>query len=141
MRHIIRRRLLIWSLVWASLFLIAFKPALQDFDSLEGVLTWIALGGGASAIAGAVMAYLLENWPDWHNLPRWVKVLFPIAMSGILGMVAQTALAFDALAGVSPAVQAILLWLVNWFASQRTYRGIKEGGYAASARDIAAGVK
>src|SRR3972149_5836270 len=78
------------------------------------------------------MAYLLENWPSWHTLPRWTKVLFPILMSGILGMAAQAALSFELLTGVPPAAQAILLWLVNWISSQRAYKGIKEGVYGAS---------
>jgi len=135
MKHIMRRRTILLVLVWSSLWLLAFQFLQEQFDSLEAVLTWIVLGGGASALTGAVMAYLLENWASWHTLPRWVKVLFPILMSGILGVAAQAALSFDFLAGVPAGVQMILLWLVNWMASQRAYKGIKEGAYGASARE------
>ena len=130
----IPRRLLLLALVWSSLFLLAFRPLLQEFDSLEAVLTWIVLGGGATALTGAVMAYLLENWAGWHPLPRWVKTLFPILMSGILGMMAQAVLGFELLTSVPPSIQAILLMLVNWFSSQRSYKGIKDSSYGTSAR-------
>ena len=134
MRHVMRRRTILLVLAWSSLWLLAFRFLQEQFDSLDAVLVWIVLGGGASALTGAVMAYLLENWPSWHTLPRWTKVLFPILMSGILGMAAQAALSFELLTGVPPAAQAILLWLVNWMASQRAYKGIKEGAYGVSAR-------
>ena len=134
MRHVMRRRTILLVLAWSSLWLLAFRFLQEQFDSLDAVLVWIVLGGGASALTGAVMAYLLENWPSWHTLPRWTKVLFPILMSGILGMAAQAALSFELLTGVPPAAQAILLWLVNWISSQRAYKGIKEGVYGASAR-------
>lgn len=106
----------------------------MEFDTLEGVLVWIIAGGGAMVLVGYVEAYLLENWAGWHNFPRWVKTLFPIVLGGLFGVIAQSLLAFDVLANVSPAVGMIVLWLINWISTQKAYRGIKDGEYAAAAR-------
>ena len=54
----------------------------MEFPTLEAVLVWIATGGGAMALAGYVVSYLLENWPAWHNFPRFVKTVVPIIIAG-----------------------------------------------------------
>lgn len=106
----------------------------MEFDTLEGVLIWVIAGGGAMVLAGYVEAYLLENWAGWHNFPRWVKLLFPIVFGGLVGVIAQSLLEFDLLANVSPALGTILLWAINWLASQKAYSGIKDGAYGEAAR-------
>lgn len=105
-----------------------------EFESLEAVLVWITVGGGAMVIVGYVEAYLLENWAGWHGLSRWIKTLFPIVMAGALGIIAQSLLAFDLAGSVPPAVGTILLFAINWLSSQKAYKGIKEGAYGSAAR-------
>jgi hypothetical protein len=129
----LRRKILIGTMIYSAIFLIAAR-ALQEFGSLEEVLVWVAVGGGAMVLFGYVEAYLLENWPFWHSLPGWVKKLFPLAFAGVLGFAASAALEFGLPGAVSPTLEAIILMAINWLFSQRAYAGIKEGGYAASSR-------
>lgn len=131
---IIRRRLAWLWLAAAALLLIAAQTAPGSFGSLEEVLIWVAVGGGAMALWGYIQAYLLENVPAWHGLPHWVKVLVPIVIAGVFGIAAEGLLALDLLAYVPPAVKAVLLAAINWIFSQRAYKGIKASAYAASAR-------
>lgn len=106
----------------------------MEFETLEGVLVWIVAGGGAMILAGYVEAYLLENWAGWHDIDRRIKLAFPIVLGLLLGVIAQALLNFDVLPDISPAVGSIVLWAINWLFSQKAYKGIKEGEYAASAR-------
>ena len=129
----LKRKILILALAWSALFLIAAR-LLQEFSSLEGLLVWIIAGGGAAILAGYVIAYFLENLAFWHNLPRFVKVLFPIALAGVFGFAAQSVLALELLSAIPPAIQGLILMLVNWLFSQRAYAGIKSGSYARAAK-------
>ncbi len=115
-------------------FIVAFRLLQGDFESLEEVLVWIISGGGSMFLIGYVEAYLLENWAGWHKLSRGIKTFFPIIMAALLGVIAQSLLAFDVLEGVPPAIGMLLLTLVNWIASQKAYRGIKSGEYASAAK-------
>lgn len=115
-------------------FITAFRLLQGDFESLEAVLVWIISGGGAMFLVGYVEAYLLENWAGWHKLSRGIKTFFPIIMASLLGVIAQSLLAFDVLEGIPPAIGMLVLTMVNWIASQKAYRGIKEGDYAAAAK-------
>ncbi len=106
----------------------------EEFGSLEELLVWIVGGGGAMILAGYVVAYFLENLAFWHDLPRTVKVLVPLALAGVFGFAAQSVLALELLPLMPPIVQSVLLMLINWLFSQRAYAGIKSGSYAAGAR-------
>jgi hypothetical protein len=106
----------------------------EDFVSLEALLIWIISGGGAMVLVGYVMAFLLENWPAWHNFPRWVKVLVPIALAAVFGFGANGVLALELLDYIPVPIQTLILMLINWLFGQFAYRGIKDGAYAASAR-------
>ncbi len=107
---------------------------MNEFDNLAALLFWIAQSGGAMTLAGYVFAYFVENIPAWHELPRWVKTLTPIAVAAVLGFGVQTALALDTLAGIDPKIASVVLMLVNWLMSQKAYKSIKEGVYGKSAR-------
>lgn len=138
----VRRRLLFRFVVFpiligSSLFLIA-AVFLQEFTSLDEVIAWLATTAGTTWVIGSVMAYLLENWTGWHTLPRWVKILFPIVLSGIFGVIVQSAIAFNALAYIPDWLKMVLLTGANWLFSQRAYKGIKDSSYGSSARDAAA---
>lgn len=96
-----------------------------QFQTLVEVVTWIAAGGGAMVVAGYVVAYFLANLPFFQNLPRWVKLITPIVLAGLLAVGAQSVLTLGLLDMVPPQVQALLLLLIGWLASQKAYRGIK----------------
>ena len=118
-------------------FIAAFRLLQGDFDSLEAVLIWIISGGGAMFLVGYAEAFLLENWAGWHNLPRWVKTLFPIVLASLFGVTAQSLLAFDVVSGVPPAIGMLLLTIINWISSQKGYISAKNAGYAGAARAVA----
>ena len=107
---------------------------MNEFDSLAALLFWVAQSGGAMMLAGYVFAYFVENIPAWHELPRWVKTLTPIAVAAVLGFGAQSALSLDVLTGIDPKVASVILMLINWLMSQKAYKSIKEGDYGKSAR-------
>jgi len=121
----------------SALLLIAAQGDVPEFSSLQQFLLWIATGGGAMVLAGLVVAYLLENLAFWHNLPRVVKLLAPIVIQGIIGVVAQSAITLDLLSYIPPQFQAVLLMMIGWLFSQIGYRRIKEGNYGDSARAVA----
>jgi len=129
----LRRKIAILALAWSALFLIAAE-SLQEFGSLNDVLVWVVVGGGAAILSGYVLAYLLENFAWWHNLPSWVKRLVPLALAGVFGFVAQAVLDLQLLSGVPPGVQALILTLINWLFNQRAYAGVKDTSYASSAK-------
>lgn len=141
MLQLIRMRMSLKLMILVSILvfplLTAFRLLQGDFDSLEGLLIWIVSGGGAMILVGYVEAYLLENWAGWHGLSRWIKTLFPIVMAALFGIIAQSLLAFNVVEGVSPAVGAIILTLINWIFSQRGYISAKSAGYAGAARAVA----
>jgi len=105
-----------------------------EFGSLNALLTWIISGGGAMILVGYVMAYILENVPQWHGLPRVIKVLVPVALAGIFGFAAQSILALELLPYIPAEIQTLILILINWLFGQFAYKGIKDGAYAESAK-------
>lgn len=107
---------------------------MDDFVSLEALLVWIISGGGAMMLVGYVKAYLLENWAAWHNFPRWIKVLVPIALASVFGFGAEAIIGLELLAYIPASIQALILILINWLFGQFAYKGIKDGAYAESAR-------
>lgn len=131
----LRRKILVLALAWSALFLVAAR-LLQEFSDLEGVLVWVAVGGGAAILAGYVLAYLLENFAWWHDLPTWFKRLVPLALAAVFGFGAQGILELEFLTRIPPAIQGLILTMINWLFSQRAYAGIKSGSYAASAKRI-----
>lgn len=107
---------------------------IPDFGSIEEIFVWIATGGGATILVGYVMAYILENWPKWHELPRFVKTMFPIVLAALVGILAKGVLVGGLLEYIPPGIQVLILMMINWLFGQLAYRSIKEGEYASSAR-------
>lgn len=105
-----------------------------EYESLTELLVWIVSGGGAMILAGYVVAYFLENLKFWHGLPREIKIVVPIILAALLGSFAESLLALELLTQIPPTIKSLILVLINWFAGQRAYKGIKDGIYAASAR-------
>lgn len=133
-----RRMTLVLIAVFA-LLIIAAQGEIPEFSTLEQFLVWVGTGGGSMILAGLVVAYFLENLAWWHNLPRWVKLITPIVLMGIFGVIAQSVITLDLLTFIPAPVQMILLMLIGWLFSQLGYRSIKGGNYAASARRITSG--
>lgn len=121
-------------LIAASALLVIAAQGVPEFGTLEEFLVWVGVGGGSMVLAGLVVAYFLENMKWWHPLPRWIKILTPIVLSGVFAIVANSMMALDLLTFIPPIFQTILLMLIGWLFSQIGYRSIKEGSYGESAR-------
>ena len=128
----IRFRLFIFFLLLSTFFILAFQVG--EFGTIEGFLIWITVGGGSVILAGAVVSLLLENWKVWHTWPRWVKVIVPIILAGVIGTFAQTLLALEAPALIPPAYASLILVMLNWLSGQWQYMRVKDGAYARSAK-------
>lgn len=131
----------VWSLrlfffILLAIFLVAAQG--QEFGSLEEILVWIITGGGAVALVAVIMAFLLENWPAWHNFPRWVKVGVPIFLAAFIGAFAEAVLELELLLFIPVAGRAFLLMLINYLFGQLGYMKLKATSYGSSARKIAA---
>jgi hypothetical protein len=125
------KRLFIFAMVLLSLTLVAFQ--VEEFTSVEQFLVWVATGGGSMVLAGAVIALLLENWPAWHNFPKWVKIITPIVLAGIFGTLASAALALELPAMIPPVLATLILVMLNWLGSQWQYMRAKNLGCGADA--------
>lgn len=110
-----------------------------SFDSLTSLLLWVA-GAGGIYLAGKTQSYLMENWPAWHNLPYWVKALFPIFLSGLFGIAAQALIALNVADLVPAPLVMALLAAINYYGQQENYKEILSvAGYGKSARAKASG--
>ena len=126
----IRRKLVMFGLILSALFLIAAR-FLQEFGTIEEVLLWVVIGGGAMVLFGYFEALFLENLPFWHNLPVNVKRVVPLVFAGLLGFAAQAALEFDLPSAISPQIEVVILMLINWVFSQRALMSTKVKAYGA----------
>ena len=115
----------------STFFILAFQVG--GFGSIEEFLIWIAVGGGSVFLAGAAVSLLLENWKAWHNFPRWVKVIVPVILAGIIGTLAQSLLALEVPALIPPAYGSLILVMLNWLSGQWQYMKVKDGAYAKTA--------
>lgn len=115
-----------------------FAPLMgPPFESLEGLVLWLATGGGAGVIAAIVVTLLLENWPTWHTLPLWVKVGFPIVVQALIAAIFQIVLGLDLLTRIPTGVQVLILALLNWLFSQFALMRSNAVGYASTAKSKA----
>ena len=128
------KRIVLFLIMVFVLLVIAAQVDVPDFSTLEEFLVWIGTGAGSMVLAGLVMAYLLENFAWWHDLPRWVKLIAPIVLAAIFATLAQSVIVLDLLTFIPPPAQVLLLMMIMWLFSQIGYRSIKDGVYAASAR-------
>jgi len=127
-------RIWLYTLAIVAMLSIAAQGDIPEFGTLEEFLLWVGAGGGATIIAGLVVAYLLENFAWWHNFPRMVKLIVPLALAAAFGFAAQTVIVSDLLTMIPESVQVLLLMLIGWMATQLGYKSIKSGAYGDSAR-------
>jgi len=128
------KRITLFLIMVGVLLIIAAQGDIPDFGTLEEFFVWVGTGAGAMVLTGLVMAYLLENFAWWHDLPRWVKLIAPIILSAVFATLAQSVIVLDLLTFIPAPAQIVLLMMIAWFFSQIGYRSIKEGNYAESAR-------
>lgn len=113
----------------------------EDWTNLVSVLLWLA-GIGAPMIVGYIMSLVLENWPQWHNLPRWVKFLSPMLASVLITFGARWLLAQeDLLTQIAPIFSVIVTAILTYLASQKGYMEAKAKDYASKARNAAFEIK
>ena len=137
---ILRLRLVLLAIAFTLFIFGMAAQGTPEFGSLEELLLWVLQGGGAMVLAGFIVAYLLENFAFWHNLPTFIKKFTPWVLAALLGLGAKAVLLGDLLSYVPAILQSVILMFVAWLFSQIAYKGIKEGEYAESTRDAAAGV-
>lgn len=105
------------------------------WDSIGALLLWIATGGGAMVLAGAVVSFLLANWPWFNKWPTWAKAIAPIVLAGVFGVGAQVLITLDVSSLIPLPVAGLILVFINYLASQAVYMRIKPSGYASRARN------
>ena len=123
------------------MFSIVYDVLLQAFLSINDILIWIVLGGGAAIIFGLLSARFLENLVFWHNLPKWVKKIVPVIGAGLIGILAQSLIAVDIGQYIPEWVAAMIIAAVNLYYNQKEYGLIKDTSYAEGARIEAANLK
>ena len=128
------KRITLFAIMVGVLLVLAAQGDIPDFGTLEEFFIWVGTGAGAMVLTGLVMAYLLENFAWWHDLPRWLKLIAPIVLAAIFGALAQSVIVLDLLTFIPAPAQVVILMLIAWLFSQIGYRSIKEGNYAESAR-------
>lgn len=144
MKFVVKLRIFILFAVPLLLFgAVAFAPLPQgeipEFGSLTELLLWVA-GAGGLYVAGKATSYIAENWTGWHTLPYWVKVVFPIFLAGVLGIIAESLLSLNLVQLVPAPLVMAILGALNYYGTQRGYFEIKAqgaGGYGATARKLA----
>ena len=91
------------------------------FESLEGFLVWLASGPGSLAAAGFFVAYVLERFTKWHNIPHDIKSLAVIAIGVGVSYLAKEFLSAEiVLANVE--VNQMFLLLVYYVSNQVAYK-------------------
>jgi len=129
-------------LILVSLFLIAARPLQApepiDITNLTAMLLWLA-GAGGAYVTGQVVSYLAENWPKWHTLPTWVKVVAPMLMSALISVGATIALQYGTqLEVVAPWWSIVSYAVLTYLATQKAHADQLKAGYGDSAKESAA---
>ena len=107
-----------------------------DYTDLTSVLVWLSVLG-APYITGKVMAFVLENWKAWHNLPHAAKFLAPMLLSVGIATGAQVLLGFPDLLGIlSPYWTLVLTAIITYLGSQQKYLEIKDTSYAQKVKAL-----
>lgn len=109
----------------------------MDYTNFQQVLEWLAGVGGSYAV-GVLVAWLVENWPKWHTLPRLVKFFLPMLAAvlisvGAVLLMQQTEFVSQA----SPWFRLIAQTVIAYLGTQGGYMQAKRSGYAFTARDAA----
>jgi uncharacterized membrane protein len=100
-----------------------------DLPNLDAALKFL-VGGGSSVVVMGALSYLVENWPKWHDLPKWLKLLLPMLASALLAVGAQILMGYaDVVAELSPWYVIIVTAVISWINSQKTYASTKVSGY------------
>ncbi|MDD1710418.1 MAG: hypothetical protein LUQ37_05875 [Methanoregulaceae archaeon] len=113
------------------------QEGLPDWTNLGAVISWLAVGGGAPIIVGMIFAYIAENIPAWHTLPKWVKFTVPVVIAVLVGVGANyLLLQSDLIKAISPYWALIMSILLAWFGSQVGYMQTKRAGYGANYKKL-----
>lgn len=108
-----------------------------DYTNFQSVLEWLAGVGGSYAV-GVLVAWLVENWPKWHTLPRLVKFFLPMLAAvlisiGAVLLMQQT----EFVSQVSPWFRLIAQTVIAYLGTQGGYMQAKQAGYAFRSRSDA----
>lgn len=105
-------------------------PNIVDFSEF---LKWVA-AAGAPYITGQIFAYIAENVPKWHQLPREVKFLAPMFVSILLAGGATLLLQnTEVVEMVGEGWAVIAGAILMYFGSQQAYLKITKSSYGDSA--------
>lgn len=115
------------------MFALLFQP--DNWGDLTAVLTWLAVGGGGTAVVAWAVSYLAEHWAGWHALPTAVKFIVPILVSFGLAVGANFALDYtDILSRIQPYWLMLVTAVMGWIASQYGLTVAKARGISAKAK-------
>ena len=109
---------------------------MTDWTNLTAVLAWL-LAGGSIFVVNYGLSLLVENWPKWHDLPRFVKFIVPLIVSIVLAIGAQVFLEQGQylIEVIQPWWLVIVNVTIAWLGSQKAYISTKDTGYARSAKN------
>ena len=129
-------------ILFIALFLIAAAPFQEtpevDLTSLTAMLVWLA-GAGGAYVSGQVVSYLAENWPKWHNLPTWLKIVSPLLASALISVGATIALQYGTqLETVAPWWSIVSYAVLTYLATQKAHVAQLKAGYGDGAKESAA---
>jgi uncharacterized membrane protein len=100
-----------------------------DWSNLSALLKFL-VGGGSSLVVMSALSFLAENWSGWHELPRWLKFLLPMLLSALIAVGAQMLSGYaDIIKDISPWYSIVVVAVMSWIQSQKTYAATKSAGY------------
>lgn len=105
-----------------------------DFTNLSEVLLWLT-GVGSPYIIGRVIAFLAENWKQWHSLPRTVKFIAPLLVSVALSVGATLFMGNTVIVEtLSPQFAMVMTAVLTYLGTQEGYMAARKSDYGSSAK-------
>jgi len=92
-------------------------------ENLEQVLDWLANGGGAVLAAAWAAAWLLEDWPAWHQLTSKGKKLAILTLAILLGLGGRALQLHPQLTELMrPYLDTCVIIIGAWLATQAAHK-------------------
>jgi uncharacterized membrane protein len=102
---------------------------MTDFSDFKAVLEFL-VGGGASPAVMYALSLIVENWPKWHDLPKWLKFILPMLVSALLATGAEVLSGYAGVVNaISPWWTIVVVTVMSYISSQKAYMSTKTAGY------------
>jgi hypothetical protein len=88
-------------------------------------------GPGSVYVANAFISWLAANSVGWNKLDGKLKFVIMLLIAPVLAILAQIALNYTGYieTQIQPVFQILIVSIVGWLGSQRTYANITRSGY------------